>query len=483
MRSVAAMCVLGIGAGVAFIGPALPDKARAVESGIAPRIVEVGLTGAAVRIAGPLLEPARATAPFSMVALTWPAGAQIPQVSVRTRSGGAWGPWTHLHEDLDGPDPDSSEAAGRPGEGPNEATVPLWTGRSEAVQLRVDPRPPAIVPLAVPAGLRLVLIDPGTDPNPAPAPVEFTDTAAAADTGPPRIRTRADWRADERLREVPKYTGRIRAAFVHHTSETNFYRPGDVPAIVRGIYAFHTKGRGWADIGYNFLVDKWGRVWEGRAGGIGRQVRGAHTGGFNVETVGIAVLGNFNNQKPKPATMEALARLINWKLDRADGYFEPNSRGWFTSLGGGTSRYKKGKEAPFRRISGHRDAGRTSCPGEFLYDALPKLRKRVAQLQKRGTVEFGRTRTFYGSGPAAPPVVPVVPPQAPEPPRAPDAPAQGGGPMDSEAPAVETQAPTDPPPAPAPGRQTQPANPNGPAHRNPWGGPGWAEFTRLGDGG
>ncbi|MGQ0464879.1 MAG: peptidoglycan recognition protein family protein [Sporichthyaceae bacterium] len=463
MRSVAAMCVLGLGAGVAFVGPALPGKARAVAAGIAPRIVELNLTGADVRAAGSLLEPARATAPFSMVALTWPAGREIPQVSVRTRTDGVWSGWTHLHEDFDGPDPDSPESAGPPGRGPNSGTVPLWTGPAEGLQLRLDARPPALHPLALPTDLRLLLIDPGEDPSPAPAPMpDFSE--AAADTGPPRIRTRADWRADERLREAPKYTGSIRAAFVHHTSETNYYTPAQVPKIIRGIYAFHTKGRGWSDIGYNFLVDKWGRVWEGRYGGVGRQVRGAHTGGFNVETVGIAVLGNFNNQRPKAATMEALARLINWKLDRADGFFGPSTRGYFVSQGGGTSRYKKGREAAFRRISGHRDAGRTSCPGEYLYDALPKLRKRVAALQKKGTVEYGRTRTLVGTGPAAVP----LPPPAEAGPR-PQPPAQGGGPSVSR----EGRAgPWE--------RAYGPANPN-PSPRSPWG--NRDDVTRTGAGG
>ena len=93
-------------------------------------------------------------------------------------------------------------------------------------------------------------------------------------------------------RAAPRYADAVHMVFVHHTDTPNGYAPGDVPAIIRSIYTYHVRSNGWNDIGYNFLVDAYGRVFEGRAGGIDRPVIGAQTQGFNTGSVGIAVIGN-----------------------------------------------------------------------------------------------------------------------------------------------------------------------------------------------
>lgn len=99
----------------------------------------------------------------------------------------------------------------------------------------------------------------------------------------------------------------------------NDYARADVPALIRGMYSYHTRNLGWSDLAYNFLVDRFGRVWEGRAGGVARRVRGAHTLGFNATSAGIAVIGNFDIGSPGRRTTDAVARIAAWKLSRWSG--------------------------------------------------------------------------------------------------------------------------------------------------------------------
>jgi uncharacterized protein with LGFP repeats len=212
--------------------------------------------------------------------------------------------------------------------------------------------------------------------------------------------SRQAWGADEHLRNGgPRYTDGIKVAFVHHTAGGNHYSRSDVPKIIRGVYAFHTRVRGWSDVGYNFLVDRFGRIWEGRAGGVDRAVLGAHTGGFNAHSFGVAVLGNFVHTKPTPQTLDAIERIIAWKFSHygeAPG-LDPSSDTTLVSAGGGTDRWARGRDVDFVRISGHRDAGATECPGKYLYAKLGEIRRRVAELQYNGG---SRGNTQFGSGPA-----------------------------------------------------------------------------------
>ena len=86
---------------------------------------------------------------------------------------------------------------------------------------------------------------------------------------------------------------------------------------MRGIEVYHVQGNGWNDIGYNFLVDRFGTIYEGRGGGIDRNVIGAHAQGFNTGTVGVALIGNFTAATPTQAQQAALVRLLAWRLDVA----------------------------------------------------------------------------------------------------------------------------------------------------------------------
>ncbi|OOQ51200.1 N-acetylmuramoyl-L-alanine amidase [Streptomyces antibioticus] len=196
----------------------------------------------------------------------------------------------------------------------------------------------------------------------------------------PRIVTRHGWGADEKLRESGfRYTSTVKAAFVHHSATGNSYKCSQAPSVIRSIYRYHVKSLGWRDIGYNFVVDKCGTIYEGRAGGVAKAVLGAHTLGFNTNSMGIAVLGTFTSTKPSSATVKAVASLTAWKL----GLFGGNPKGKTYLKSGGGNLYPKGKNVRLNVISGHRDGFATECPGRQLYGKLGSARNTAATYQGR----------------------------------------------------------------------------------------------------
>ncbi|WP_433367058.1 N-acetylmuramoyl-L-alanine amidase [Actinoplanes sp. CA-142083] len=294
---------------------------------------------------------------FSLVGVTWddPKATLPGPVQLRTRKIGttAWTPWQTL--EADGP------AAGDQ----RGATDPLWVGASDAIETRIaGPRRP------LPAGLRVDLINPEAEM--APAGRRSRTEAVAMPARPvPRMITRAGWGANETIvKAAPEYTGPIQVVFVHHTATGNGYSCADSAAIVRGIQAYQVRTKGWDDIGYNFLVDKCGNIFEGRGGGVGRNVLGAHTLGFNDDASAIAVIGTFDAVGVSPSVRTAIATVAAYKLGAAGN--PPNGKVVYTS--GGSNLYPKGARATLFRISGHRDAGRTDCPGDSLYRQLPQIR-------------------------------------------------------------------------------------------------------------
>jgi hypothetical protein len=196
--------------------------------------------------------------------------------------------------------------------------------------------------------------------------------AAAAE---PAIVTRAQWGANEEIvRAKPVYASSLKLAVVHHTVTPNTYTRAQAAAIVRGIEFFHVRGNGWNDIGYNFLVDRFGTVYEGRGGGIERNVVGAHAAGFNTATVGVSMLGTFQTVAPSRAMQSALVKLLAWRLDVA--HVDPLSTVVYTS--GGNPKFRRGRLVTLRVVSGHRDTGPTECPGTDAYRLLPSLARRIA---------------------------------------------------------------------------------------------------------
>ncbi|GAA2260966.1 hypothetical protein GCM10010430_51390 [Kitasatospora cystarginea] len=199
----------------------------------------------------------------------------------------------------------------------------------------------------------------------------------------------------------PQHDHTVRALFIHHTANGDSYDPKDVPEIVRSIYRDHRTRRGWDDIGYHFLVDRYGVIYEGRLSGVDQAVTGAHTQGFNHETVGVAAIGTFPaGAHVPPAVLEAIARLAAWQLG-AYGV-DPRTRVELTSTNS-ESRFPAGTRHPFNAISGHRDACFTECPGVTLYALLPQIIEHTADLLRGATPS--RTGLPIGSlstpGPAA----------------------------------------------------------------------------------
>jgi hypothetical protein len=196
----------------------------------------------------------------------------------------------------------------------------------------------------------------------------------------PPIVSRKTWRANEGLvREQAAYTGAVSAVFLHHTGHLNSYDCADVPRMLRAMQQDHIESEGWDDIGYNFVVDRCGTIYEGRAGGVGRPVRGAHTKGFNSDSIGIAALGTFGPGTTVPPALEAgIVKVAAWKLRPGA---DPRGTVRLVSTND-ESKYKKGEAAVFDVISGHRDSFRTNCPGDVLYGRLPAIRESVARLRK-----------------------------------------------------------------------------------------------------
>ncbi len=160
----------------------------------------------------------------------------------------------------------------------------------------------------------------------------------------------------------------VHAGFVHHTVNANNYTRAQVPSIIRGIYAYHTQSRGWSDVGYNFLVDRFGRIWEGRYGGVGRPVVGAHTLGYNDYSFAMSAIGNFETARPGNAMLNAYARLFAWKLN-------------LHGIRAGDMKQKVGGRT-FPAVNGHRDAGQTACPGRYLYAKIGTIRSRAVGYQR-----------------------------------------------------------------------------------------------------
>jgi hypothetical protein len=190
---------------------------------------------------------------------------------------------------------------------------------------------------------------------------------------------RSAWGAARCKPRVTAGYGRVDFGIVHHTTTLNGYRRSDSPAIVLGVCLFHRNVNHWNDIGYNLLVDKFGQVFEGRAGGIDEPVVGAQAGGFNLWSSGIATLGNFSYRQLPAAGMDALAHVLAWKLSLSGVPAEGKVS--VVSGGGPDTPFRAGTSVTVNRISGHRDVDSTACPGAALYAQLPQLRQQVAALE------------------------------------------------------------------------------------------------------
>ncbi|MEJ7636222.1 SpoIID/LytB domain-containing protein [Aeromicrobium sp.] len=296
--------------------------------------------------------------PFAMLGVTWTGGLRDDQtvVEVRWREAGAsgartWSPWTELHTE-----PASEE--GVPG------TEPQWTGKADAAAVRVISSANAR-----PEGLALSTIDPrGRSVSTTASTASTMSTVSTAAVSRPAIISRATWGASTSGScDSPIYGRTTRGAVIHHTAGNNTYTKSQSASIVKATQAYHKRSRGWCDIGYNFLVDKYGQIFEGRAGGTTKPVRAAHSGNgtVNEETMGVSLMGTFASTTPSAAMKTAVVNLVAWRFDN----YGIAGKGTY-SIGGIT----------LNRIAGHRNVVSTECPGAKAYAWLSQsggLRDRV----------------------------------------------------------------------------------------------------------
>jgi hypothetical protein len=352
------------GAGAATLLRPGAGIAALTRSGVPPSVFSLPV-GSVTGPSGPIAAPR----PFSLVGVEWASPPHVHiQLRVRRRDG-AWSPWAAASTLGHGPD-ESRPGAPLIGEG-------IWTGPAEYVELRSSR------PLR---GVRLHFVA----PEPA---ATFAGRAAAgssgraqpilnAGPGQPSIIARQAWAQGKAPPAVEPSYGTIKLAFVHHTDNPNGYSAAEVPSILYAIYQFHRYTRGWDDIGYNFVIDLFGRIWEARKGGIDQAVVGAQAGGYNQVSTGVAVLGTFDSVLPTGAALDALQRLLAWKLslhgvptagrvtvevNPADAFYTP---------------FKPGARVSLPRVAGHRDGDSTGCPGDALYGHLPAVRSQVQALAK-----------------------------------------------------------------------------------------------------
>jgi N-acetylmuramoyl-L-alanine amidase-like protein len=331
---------------------------------------------------------------FSSVGVTWAEDDGVTDVSVQLRTSskaGTWSDWmTIAQDDVDLTGPGGVEAPEVRG-----GTSPYWTDDAYGVEIIVQ-----AADGTTPRDVQVSLIDPGTsDADAAPGAPEITDQAHAAATMP-AIYSRAQWGADESLMGWDvEYAPTIKAATIHHTADGNTYGADDVPRIMRSIYAYHAVSLGWGDIGYNVIVDKFGRAWEGRTGGLASTVVGAHAGGFNYGTFGISMLGNYDVIDTPQVMLDTVANVIAWKLSLFG--VDPRGKTTLTSRGGGTSKYPAGANVTLPTVFAHRDVGATACPGRYAYSRMDQIRGMVAT----------RMDALYAAGATTPtdPLAPTAP--------------------------------------------------------------------------
>jgi len=354
--------------------------------------------------------------PVCLAAVRWSGQADAGLALRARRPDGRWGPWANAS--AAGHDGDGVRARERVGEG-------VWLGRADVLQVRsrgrvrdaalllvsAEPDPAARANAA--AGARAQGADGASGAGADAAPGTGADgtSGAGADAlplagpalpagpGQPPIIARAVWAGADHRPVGGPYYGQIELGIVHHTENPNAYSPGDVPAMLRAIYEFHVHGRGWFDIGYNFVIDRFGRIWEARQGGIALPVIGAQAGDWNQISFGVSLLGTYTAVRPSAAAMSALERLLAWKLALSGLPAVGEISAVASAADISYTQFRAGQHVRFPRIAGHRQVDSTDCPGDALFGELPALRRRVQAMlgpETRLTLQGEITLFPYG---------------------------------------------------------------------------------------
>lgn len=350
------------------------------------------------------LLPAQTVSPFTLAGLTWVGPVSIgTEFKVRVRESGAWSAWFKLeYGEYQGVGKDGTESVET-----RVGSDPLLTGLADGVEVIME-NASGVVPAQMKVTLvnsqvtkqdqsigqqsiRMATADTAMQSQAVAALVGASISPQGALVARPRIVSRAEWGADETWRDpVPRVGSTLLGGIVHHTASTNNYTADQAPAQMRNLYAYFTKSLNYADMGYNFLVDKYGTIYEGRSGcAVGAvgcdsatvPVQGAHTAGLNINTFGVSAIGNYDVLAPEnPAAMvESIASLMAWKL--APYGLDPNATAYIPSTDtSGSSKYSAGQTAITQVISAHRDVGKTACPGRYLYPYMGEIRARATTL-------------------------------------------------------------------------------------------------------
>lgn len=311
---------------------------------------------------------------FQTIAVTWPTNERAPRVQVRVRdNAGRWSRWVVLKDD--GAEPDlgqQDKSALRAG------SDTIYVGEVNAFQVATIGKADHAVPSD---SAKIAVIS--TDESAARAAVvsaaflpsqsaEFQFAAQA-----PRIFTRAEWGAADPRCTWPSADA-VANVIVHHTAGSNNYSTqADAMQQIRNDQAYHQRSRGWCDIAYNFLVDKWGNIYEGAAGSMESPVIGAHTAGFNTGSVGISILGNYDKVQPSGQVVDSIGRIAAWRLKPYG--VDPRSQVDLLVHGVNTKGFKNGTTITVPAISGHRDLGSTICPGAAAYQQMEAIRAAAAK--------------------------------------------------------------------------------------------------------
>ena len=320
--------------------------------------------------------PVTAPRQFDLVGI---AGEMRP-VELRARpDGGEWSEWVETH----GGDP-------------------VYVDGADQVQVRASFRPEGTLhyvnvsgTAAGPLGNALNSVR-GTINS---AFISVASTSVAQALAPkPAVISRAGWGADLaeggcQPRKAPAL-GRVNAAVIHHTVNANDYAPEEAPGIVLGICRFHVNGNGWDDIGYNALVDRFGVVYEGRAGGLKRPLVGAQAQGFNDQTTSIASIGDHSAEPITGQARRSIIRYLAWKLG-VNQAKPANGAVQLTSGGGTANRHPEGTVVTVPRIIGHLTLGLTACPG-ILDGEIPVIRNAVQKRMKRYSKRKGKKKKRKG---------------------------------------------------------------------------------------
>ena len=287
---------------------------------------------------------------------------------------------------------------------PTAAPAPPATDSAPPVPTRfADIKPVAESTELDASTVQAVLISP--DKTPTPDPDAYGDVTASGGTGTsadisvrqPSIITRSGWGANESQRcRNATYDNSLAAATVHHTAGSNNYTREASAGLVRGIFTYHARTLGWCDVGYNVLVDKYGQAFEGRHGGLSRNVQGAHAGGFNGNTWGISMMGDYSTLTPPDVTIRKMGEIIGWRLNVAG--VDPKGSATHYSEGTSYTKYSRGTAVKLPNIFAHRDVGNTSCPGNAGYAKRGQIRDSAASSAKGGSGGGGGGNRGGGGG-------------------------------------------------------------------------------------